>query len=146
MAKNLFIGICLILAGLFATPGTVHAQITVFSECNFQGKAISLQPGIYDTKSLERAGVKDDSISSVVVSDGFSATLYTDDRFDGTVGALRKSSSCLKSNTFNDKVSSLTVQKRGNEKLAAEAVDKRCLLYTSPSPRDATLSRMPSSA
>ena len=125
MAKNLFIGICLILAGLFATPGAVHAQITVFSECNFQGKAISLQPGIYDTKSLERAGVKDDSISSVVVSDGFSATLYTDDRFDGTVGALRKSSSCLKSNTFNDKVSSLTVQKRGNEKLAAEAVEKR---------------------
>ena len=25
-------------------------------------------------------------------------------------------------------------------------VDKACLLYTSPSPRDATLSRMPSSA
>ena len=25
-------------------------------------------------------------------------------------------------------------------------VSKRCLLYTSPSPRDATLSRMPSSA
>ena len=25
-------------------------------------------------------------------------------------------------------------------------VDKNCLLYTSPSPRDATLSRMPSSA
>ena len=27
-----------------------------------------------------------------------------------------------------------------------EALYKRCLLYTSPSPRDATLSRMPSSA
>ena len=26
------------------------------------------------------------------------------------------------------------------------ALDKACLLYTSPSPRDATLSRMPSSA
>ena len=26
------------------------------------------------------------------------------------------------------------------------AIDKHCLLYTSPSPRDATLSRMPSSA
>ena len=29
---------------------------------------------------------------------------------------------------------------------ATYAPDKRCLLYTSPSPRDATLSRMPSSA
>ena len=42
----------------------------------------------------------------------------------------------------------------GFEKLAArafsgiieEALNKTCLLYTSPSPRDATLSRMPSSA
>ena len=106
-------------------PENLYAQITVFSECNFQGKAISLQPGIYDTKSLARAGVKDDSISSVVVSDGFSATLYTDDRFDGEVGTLRKSNSCLQSNTFNDTVSSLTVQKRGNEKLAEQAVRER---------------------
>ena len=28
----------------------------------------------------------------------------------------------------------------------ASKIDLRCLLYTSPSPRDATLSRMPSSA
>ena len=39
----------------------------------------------------------------------------------------------------------------GNEKmplavLHALALIKNCLLYTSPSPRDATLSRMPSSA
>ena len=31
-------------------------------------------------------------------------------------------------------------------KLALETERKNCLLYTSPSPRDATLSRMPSSA
>ena len=30
--------------------------------------------------------------------------------------------------------------------LSVVAFDKACLLYTSPSPRDATLSRMPSSA
>ena len=33
-----------------------------------------------------------------------------------------------------------------NPKESAEEVAKSCLLYTSPSPRDATLSRMPSSA
>ena len=30
--------------------------------------------------------------------------------------------------------------------LGADSLDTVCLLYTSPSPRDATLSRMPSSA
>ena len=31
-------------------------------------------------------------------------------------------------------------------KIVYDAIEKICLLYTSPSPRDATLSRMPSSA
>ena len=36
-------------------------------------------------------------------------------------------------------------QKRG-KLTVRERIDRLCLLYTSPSPRDATLSRMPSSA
>ena len=34
----------------------------------------------------------------------------------------------------------------GNQQSTVRAVQRDCLLYTSPSPRDATLSRMPSSA
>ena len=37
-------------------------------------------------------------------------------------------------------------QQRGGFSLSEEEEGKDCLLYTSPSPRDATLSRMPSSA
>ena len=37
------------------------------------------------------------------------------------------------------------LSEEGNERVE-EAWDASCLLYTSPSPRDATLSRMPSSA
>ena len=33
-----------------------------------------------------------------------------------------------------------------NPNMPIEGMDRNCLLYTSPSPRDATLSRMPSSA
>ena len=43
----------------------------------------------------------------------------------------------------------LRVGQKGSEKPAAldkEGKIRDCLLYTSPSPRDATLSRMPSSA
>ena len=39
-----------------------------------------------------------------------------------------------------------TLQVREKECLALQTTYKTCLLYTSPSPRDATLSRMPSSA
>ena len=39
-----------------------------------------------------------------------------------------------------------THKKRAHGKLKVSDKAKDCLLYTSPSPRDATLSRMPSSA
>lgn len=114
----------LLLVGILS-PGTLWAQITVFSECNYQGTAISLKRGIYDASALRRAGVADNSISSIVVSDGFTTTLYADDRFDGTTGTLKKSSKCLQRGKFNDQISSLTVQKQGNEKLALKAVRER---------------------
>ena len=44
---------------------------------------------------------------------------------------------------------SLAYQLEVNSKLKSRSlaiIDNSCLLYTSPSPRDATLSRMPSSA
>ena len=39
-----------------------------------------------------------------------------------------------------------TDHKVNNDLYEADGLDYDCLLYTSPSPRDATLSRMPSSA
>ena len=54
-------------------------------------------------------------------------------------------------NLYNDMGSDVSSsQKRGDwvntKKLTDKGRDWICLLYTSPSPRDATLSRMPSSA
>ena len=63
---------------LLTFTNTAAAQIIVFSECNFQGKAITLAPGLYDTNTLRKAGVADDSIASIVVPEGFSTTLYAD--------------------------------------------------------------------
>ena len=40
----------------------------------------------------------------------------------------------------------LIAEKGGLQLIEPDQIDKICLLYTSPSPRDATLSRMPSSA
>ena len=46
--------------------------------------------------------------------------------------------------TFGQSV--ITMEQDGTEELVIARSLKDCLLYTSPSPRDATLSRMPSSA
>ena len=48
--------------------------------------------------------------------------------------------------TFNDYLGSKIKYENDLEFLSKLVKDPNCLLYTSPSPRDATLSRMPSSA
>ena len=53
----------------------------------------------------------------------------------------------LKSDTQKDTIPScVSFDKKGETRVGDTAMNKFCLLYTSPSPRDATLSRMPSSA
>lgn len=119
------LAVCLFsMASLFYSA-TASAQIIVFTECNFQGKATTLQPGLYDTRALGKAGVGNDSIASIVVPDGFSTTLYVDNRFKGRSGSLFAASSCLDRDRFKDVVSSLTVQARGEEDAVAAAAAAR---------------------
>ena len=58
-------------------------------------------------------------------------------------------------NGLGDSAARVIIEKNRNARLARNVqetqvelteINSRCLLYTSPSPRDATLSRMPSSA
>ena len=56
----------------------------------------------------------------------------------GERAAIAKAITLVESSRENDKNES--------RKLISELLNNPCLLYTSPSPRDATLSRMPSSA
>ena len=52
----------------------------------------------------------------------------------------------IETEVFSNKVSASAICPSGASTGSFEAYEKSCLLYTSPSPRDATLSRMPSSA
>src|SRR5665647_3573560 len=55
-----------------------------------------------------------------------------------------RNDSLVKDRTMH--VNEVLAQIAGKEQMPAEQVYKNCLLYTSPSPRDGLLSRMPSSA
>ena len=55
----------------------------------------------------------------------------------------------LEDEILSDKLTVKEVKKNNDKRIVKslwDILDKSCLLYTSPSPRDATLSRMPSSA
>ena len=80
-------------------------------------------------------------------------TLTNEERFvtpglkerEGKIFQVRARISELEYELFCD-LRTLTGQKSNIIRQAAKAISYFCLLYTSPSPRDATLSRMPSSA
>ena len=54
--------------------------------------------------------------------------------------------SCSKEDEINELNETIVALQSEIAKLNSDINDYACLLYTSPSPRDATLSRMPSSA
>ena len=64
---------------------------------------------------------------------------------DGTAELAMANSSDTKSVDLDDLLAKYRIHK-GTETRECAELSKDCLLYTSPSPRDATLSRMPSSA
>lgn len=101
-----------LLLGVLA--GTAHAQITVFPECNFRGTPITLSPGDFDRAALNRAGIFDNDISSIVVSDGYSVTLYDSARFRGRSVEVDAVTSCLQDLNFDNLTTSLSIIEAGS--------------------------------
>ena len=66
-----------------------------------------------------------------------------DVKFDGELPEIL---SALECKNGDNRLVLEVAQHLGESSVRTIAMDATCLLYTSPSPRDATLSRMPSSA
>ena len=105
----------------------------------------------------EKAGVEISSLKNMVIWGNHSPTMYPDP-YNATIDGQSAAEVINDSRWLEDDYLPL-VQQRGKAVIDARgassaasaanaAIDtvKSCLLYTSPSPRDATLSRMPSSA
>ena len=94
---------------LTASAGVHAAQVTVYPECQFQGTPVTLEAGEYSQLDLARAGIKDNSISSVVVPEGTRVLSFESDRFRGSQLQITTVIACLDDAGFNDRISSLSI-------------------------------------
>ncbi|CAA6806348.1 MAG: Unknown protein [uncultured Thiotrichaceae bacterium] len=90
-------------------------KATVYQHCHDDrrrpGYAIQLKAGKYKLADLKRKGINNKDISAIKTN-GYIVTLYEGDNFQGSKLVLNKDDSCLVDNNFNDKTSSIIIQKK----------------------------------
>lgn len=97
------------------TAPDASAVATLYQHCNFQGYAIEVYAGEYTLSDLLNAGVLNNDVSSIKISEGYKATLFDQDNFSGASISLTGDDSCLVDNnagnlSFNDVLTSLRVE------------------------------------
>lgn len=92
------------------TPVPPAADAPVFyKDCNYNGTSVKLGGGLYNSTKLLAAGVRNNDISSVKVSNGYTVTLYDTNSFGGAKVVLTSDTNCLVAKGFNDKTSSIEI-------------------------------------
>ena len=90
-------------------PETYYSHI--YQDINYGGNSIGLPLGRFTTSQLISRGFKNDDLSSIKVSNGYRAILYTEDNFTGSSRIITSDTSWIGSD-FNDVVSSIVVEKQ----------------------------------
>lgn len=85
-----------------------NTYITIFENCNFQGKSRSLAVGEYS--DVEKLNIRNDSISSIQIPQGLQITLFEDERFRGSSVVISSSETCL-NRSWDNQTSSMKVSK-----------------------------------
>lgn len=100
-------------------PGTVtlgsssSESVTLYTDINYGGTAVSLEEGSYNLSALQSRGFKNDELSSVKVPAGYKVTLYWDDNFSGKTKELTSDTSYV-GDDWNDRMSSVKVERNGS--------------------------------
>lgn len=101
------------------------SAITLYTDCNYQGRAVNLEEGEFTTTNLAELGIANNTISSIRVSEGYQVELFENDFYRGSSGTLRQNDNCLVDDRFNDTISSLIVSVDPRAAVATQAVDNR---------------------
>jgi|GEM_PF-1403894 len=83
---------------------------TTYGDCNFTGTKAELGPDEYTQTKLLAKGISDNSVSSLTIRPGCVAIGWENDNFQGAALSMESDQSCLVSNGFNDRISSMKVR------------------------------------
>ncbi|NJO88284.1 MAG: hypothetical protein HC831_04420 [Chloroflexia bacterium] len=86
---------------------------TVYQHCPYGGYAVQLSEGSYSLTDLEARVVINNDLSSLKVQSGYRVILYDGDNFTGNYVIKTSDSQCLTDDGFNDKTTSIKVEKAG---------------------------------
>ncbi|WP_212003026.1 heparin lyase I family protein [Chitinophaga sp. HK235] len=92
------------------TGGGSNLLATMYQNCSYTGWSATFGIGSYTTADITAKGGIDNDASSLKIPAGLKVTLYDGDNFTGDSLVLTADGSCLKNNSFNDKVSSMKVE------------------------------------
>jgi hypothetical protein len=97
----------------FGVPGTKQGppMAILAGEVGYLGWTKQLPAGSYTLANLQSIGVSTDQLSSITVPAGCKITLYDGGNFDGSSLVLQKNAIDLGKFNFNDKMSSLKVER-----------------------------------
>ncbi|MEY3403833.1 MAG: hypothetical protein RLZZ86_3455 [Cyanobacteriota bacterium] len=87
---------------------TLIPAVTLYEHGDFQGRAVVLRAGKYNTADLAKFGMPNDTISSIKINPGFMVLAYEHEAFGGRSIPLYSSTNYV-GNEWNDKISSLAV-------------------------------------
>jgi len=90
----------------YTTPGVTAASL--FQDINYGGYGVTLPAGSYTLTKLKAYGARNDDITAIKVTPGFTVTLYQDDNFSGNSITLTADNPLLDA-SWNDKVSSVII-------------------------------------
>ncbi len=96
-------------SGLTYDASAGEPKATFYLDADYKGTEVSFGVGKYDYSEMISKGIKNDSLSSVKVPDGYRVTLYSDAGFGGEAKVLLQDTSSL--GNFNDKTSSIIIEK-----------------------------------
>ena len=103
-------------------PEPSAAVASFYQDCDFRGPRFELSEGRYTLADLRALGYVNDRLSSFKVESGYEVLLYTDDAFGGNaVLAYAGQYACLVDYDFNDRTSSIMVQRAGSDGATARA-------------------------
>jgi len=95
--------------GAGATSAAATTPVaTLYSHCNYRGGSGQLPVGKHDINALKKAGIKEKSVSSIKLSPGYRAVVYSGPSFNAKSHVLTADDDCLDNDDMNRSVCGAT--------------------------------------